>query len=229
MVLRDDANDADPFRRFNQAVDALLGQMSQPVAFATLPLDKQKKSSAAHKSPFSPGVHVSPPSPLSAAGAAAEESFYVVDARESAHPASPASSRRSKKQSEATLASTKTNEELAQENATLKEALNQLSLQHEQAVSSQRHERNTLKQSIISLRSDIRKESDRVLRVPAHQQGGTALLSQHLPPHLPNDLSDGLDNSNGSSTTEMQAELESLRAELNHAKSSAQKCKFLCS
>lgn len=54
MVLRDDSNDADPFRRFNQAVDALLGQMSSPVAFATLPLDRAPKS----KQPVIPRTQV---------------------------------------------------------------------------------------------------------------------------------------------------------------------------
>lgn len=118
------------------------------------------------------------------------------------------------------MSSTKTVEELTQENATLKEALNNLSLQYEQAISSQKQERETLKQSILSLRTDIRKESDRVLRVSPGQQSTVLNNTASQSPTI-----EETDEQDKPPKQDLQAEVDRLKSELHSAKASAQKCK----
>lgn len=284
MVLRGDDNssDADPFRRFNQALDALLGQMASPVAFATLPLDSTKHARTAAQKPREHTAPQTPSTgPTSSESASllhsccrgrsetdqarclgkAEESFYVVaDAahvpttsspstaaflpsrlRTSSHSMSAGSSpaKMSHDKRASLLGSTKTVEELAHENATLKEALNTLSLQYEQAVSHQTTERESLKQSIMSLRTDFKKESERaMMRSAVVGADGPSQSVQHLhqqqqqqsnaatqvPAHEDESSSSNSGNGQGAPGPSLQAEVDRLKAELHSARASAQKC-----
>lgn len=163
-------------------------------------------------------------------GFTAEDSFYVISSNSDIPQASsstsaaflpsrsrtttPKPSNSSSRHTPVSLSQSKTVEELSCENATLKEALNNLSLQYEQAVSSQNKERESLKQSILTLRTDIRKESDRVLRVPSqsfHQES----------------IDEGPDGEESESKPDLEREVARLKTELAAAKASATKCMFL--
>jgi hypothetical protein len=217
-------NSSDPFARFNRAIDGLLTQVSAPVAFAAMPLSVPRATELRKPIPSSSKTKLGALSArlssrvrcrrctedkVEAPGIG--ESFFIVS------PAAPSTSTTdqpaflpksrlasSTPPSSTSLASNKTMEELTMENAHLKQSLDSLSQRFSKLLGDQRRERETLKHSILSLKTDIRKESDRVVRVPL-----------------------------GSTTLEPVAEkratvdeVEELRQELKAAKMNAAKCKL---
>jgi hypothetical protein len=169
---------SDPFTHFYKFIEDRIDQISNPVAFATAPLQvatppppprehvREAYSTAPLDPPSSP-THVT-------------ESFYLVPSASTSTSNSPPTrtdsaaflpsssvpavsrqqhqSRNGASSPPTAMANTKTREELALENASLKSALNSLSLEYER----RNRERDRMRNSIADFGRDVRREVEGV-------------------------------------------------------------------
>lgn len=213
-------NSSDPFARFNNAVDALLGQVSNPVAFAALPLSipqtKTKERRAPGRSLPSPEEPESPNDDMFT-------SFCFVQPANGANRSdSPAFLPRGHSDRSCSITpqdatqSTKTVEELLLENAELKSNLDQLAVQFQKMVNVQNKDRETLKHSILDLRRDIQRTSARRDVSMSLMSLPTAAAQAHPPLPL-----------NNARALELEKELDALKQEVLTFREISMGCRVL--
>ncbi|CAG8759466.1 12099_t:CDS:2, partial [Acaulospora morrowiae] len=178
MVLRGnsdstDDDDSDPFNKFWEIVESLVSKISNPVAFATVPLNGTDPQisfdpNTIHSPlPFgnnADGVNANKDSKTDELNTAMMESYYIIPNEQKANLGnssyqrpSPSRLHSSYKKSESKNVPTKTLEEYAMENQQLKSTLDIIS-KRMQAYEKAAEENSMLRSSILQFKNDFQKQ-----------------------------------------------------------------------
>lgn len=155
MVLHED-DESDPFNKFLVEIEQIANRLSNPVAFATLPLTTEQQPK---KQPGSgPGPGTGPPASI-------QDSFYIVPKSKSmpSDAMGPFNVRRTTPTRDTGPMGNKTIEEFALENDQLKSIVDELSRKLS-LYSKQAEEANMLRSSILQFKADVQRNSKRIMQ-----------------------------------------------------------------
>ncbi|CAI2173096.1 1577_t:CDS:10 [Funneliformis geosporum] len=171
-----DDDEADPFNKFWDIVEGLVQKISNPVAFATVPLNGAYSRASLDQNTIQPSLpiryntvneNIVDDSKVEELSAAMMESFYIIpkdqrpNSRTGKPPQTSSSSSPSTPIPSESKDSTKTLEEYSIENKQLKTIIDKLSkrmLSYEKAA----EENNMLKSSILQFKNDVQKQAKRI-------------------------------------------------------------------
>ncbi|KAH8554669.1 hypothetical protein BGW37DRAFT_480606 [Umbelopsis sp. PMI_123] len=215
-ALLNDQNDddSDPFNKFWNAVETLVQKLSNPVAFASVPLNEEDNPKALMEESSAYAAQQGGLSKLPIQHqieASMMESFFVVQPQTPSGPKITIDGAGNAGSSEAPIGS-KTIEEYAMENKQLKNTVDKLSRQVSYWKKAA-EEGNVLKSSIIQFRNDVEKQAKRIRQSQESmkssmingQYGAASILSKPTKPS---------EGSSVSSTTSPQARIKELEDEV---------------
>ncbi|CAO3686531.1 unnamed protein product [Umbelopsis ramanniana] len=225
-LLNDQSDDdSDPFNKFWNAVETLVQKLSNPVAFASAPLNEEDDPKAlmeesntyteqqgdVSKQPIQRQIEAS-----------MMESFFVVQPQTPSAPKITIDGPNNTTGSE-TPVPNKTIEEYAIENKQLKSTVDKLSRQVSYWKKAA-EEGNVLKSSILQFRNDVQKQAKRIMQSQESmkssmvngQYGASSMLSK---PSKPNEGTSASATSNPQARIkELEDEVMALRVEYNRQK-----------
>ncbi|KAI9279436.1 hypothetical protein BC943DRAFT_331836 [Umbelopsis sp. AD052] len=224
-ALLNDQNDddSDPFNKFWNAVETLVQKLSNPVAFASVPLNEEDNPKALMEDIYATqqGDHSKLPIQHQIE-ASMMESFFVVQPQTPAAPKITINGANNTTASQMPIPS-KTIEEYAIENKHLKDTVDKLSRQVSYWKKAA-DEGNVLKSSILQFRNDVQKQAKRIMQsqesmkssMVSGQYGAASMLSK---PSKPNEGTSASATSNPQARIkELEDEVMTLRVEYNRQK-----------
>ncbi|CAG8710402.1 10132_t:CDS:2, partial [Funneliformis mosseae] len=189
-----DDDEADPFNKFWDIVEGLVQKISNPVAFATVPLNGAYSRATLDQNIVQPTLpihyntvneNIVDDSKVEELNAAMMESFYIIpkdqrlNSRTGMPPQTSSSSTPSTPIPSDDKNSTKTLEEYSIENKQLKAIIDKLSkrmLSYEKAA----EENNMLKSSILQFKNDVQKQAKRIKVKQTSPEIGNAHLQKRI-------------------------------------------------